>query len=183
MNRPAIYTGEIPRTFDILKGWQYLVEGIGATVSDILGSVARTSFGKSGIDSNLQTDANGTSGGTTTSGVTTSAIVAGLDPDIGGFSTWQLGIKAGSVYVFNTHGIDAVNSSSPYNVRVSAGAATTYGDVAADTIVDALQCINPTTQILTITGELQPARTSSGTWCTRSRGSTTRWKRPTRTSA
>jgi hypothetical protein len=166
MRRSTIYTGEIPRDYDLLKAWQSELRALGTAGLDLLGGTTHDPNAPAGITGTLNIGqypgwANGAggvaplgTGGTyfPTTAVTSGAngfkqmVLAGFYP-VADATDLGFGVDTGTVYI-----LAAVDNTG--NLATSTGGnggtSTQYGDLATntnppepDTQVILQQCVIP----------------------------------------
>jgi hypothetical protein len=144
VNRPQDYSGEIPRSYDFLKGWRDAQIGVGIAISDLIGmDLANSAFGAQPL---LDLDSTGVRAGITTGLVGSptyggTAVVGGFD--YAGKTGFRITLSPGTVYT-------ASDADSIGDIINGGGTPTGYGDISASDQVIVHECIVPQTQ-LTIT--------------------------------
>ena len=164
MDRSAVWTGEIPRSYDLLKGWRRAYIGLGFALTDTIGGFEDSAAGTAStglLGDNLYSNLADHGGGTAASPVSGTALYN----VVGGFRitpAFPTGLKVtinpGSIYLSmktdfvqatatawlaaQTSGAAAVAALSAAQ-PIDAGTLTGFGDIAADATAEAAQFIIP----------------------------------------
>ena len=166
MDRSQVWTGEIPRSYDYLKGWRRAAIGFGFGVTDLVGGAEDSAAGFAGpgsLGDNLYAFLTDHGGGTAESPLTaqagvSAAVVAGFSIVPNNPGAGQITLGPGSVYfsmqcdfvqatkaqwtaAVTAGGSSAVAYSPLY--PVGAGVSTGFGDIAADLTAAAVQFLTP----------------------------------------
>ncbi len=146
MKRRQVYSGELVRSYDLLKGWRADAEGLGIGISDIIGGYGSTTdgFNKSWTSNcplYLLTDL----GGQTSPAAPSGAFLSGFGWYI---NNLQLQVDTGTCYPAMALGTDQVNTGS--TSILNSGAATGYGDIAAGDVISLIQCVSTPTTMTTV---------------------------------
>ena len=153
MDRSAVYTGEIPRSYDLLKGWRRAYVALGFSLTDSLGGVTDSAVAAGGggtsgtLGDNLYnlTDHGGVTAASPLTpqlqNLTSAAVVQGFQPVIvtngGSSGPSSLRIDIGTVYA--SQQTDAIGNPIPS----ASGTPTGYGDIAEDLTAVTCQFICP----------------------------------------
>lgn len=170
MDRSTVYTGEIPRSYDLLKGWRRAYIALGFALTDTLGGTEDSATaGATGgfLGDNIYASLNDHGGGTVASPmIPPSAAVAGFAIAINYLGTTPdsraVTIAPGSVYASMKTDLVQANAAA-WNAAVTSGAAAVaalsalypvsagsllgFGDIAADATGEAAQFIVPAAQL------------------------------------
>lgn len=156
MNRSQVYTGEVPRSYDFLKGWRRAFEGVGFALTDLIGGFEDSAAGTGGsgfLGDNLYrlllNDHGGVTAASPLNSYAVQAAVAGFAITINSSgatpTAFAVTVDPGSVYysmktdLVQTGTAPADSPLYPAN----AGALTGFGDIAADATAEAVQFIVP----------------------------------------
>ena len=170
MDRSTVYTGEIPRSYDLLKGWRRAYIALGFALTDTLGGTEDSATGEAtsgSLGDNIYAALYDHGGGTAASPLASpKAVLNGFSIAINYLGTTPesraVTISPGAVYcsmktdlvqaqaaAWNaavTSGAAAIAALSAL-YPVSAGALTGYGDIAADATGETAQFIVPAAQL------------------------------------